>query len=242
MSLPPCLTKKHITFGSFNNFAKITPAVIHYWSEILNSVPGSRIVLKNNYNFDQKSEYYWYELLKKGGIDKANVELVSRLPDSKQHLAFYQNIDIALDIFPYNGTTTTCEALWMGVPVITLAGKTHVSRVGVSLLSVIGLEELIDHSPEEYVQKAVALANHQQRLEELRSTLRRRMQSAPLTNASLIAQSLEDAYRQMWRNWCDTQDSVKVSSQELRSLQITGEKDIATAKAVRTQGVEHHRP
>ena len=115
------------------------------------------------------------------------------------HLARYNNIDIALDPFPYNGTTTTCDALWMGVPVIALAGKTHVSRVGVSQLSNIGLPELIAADKDAYVEIAVALANDVPRLAELRSGLRQRMHISPLMDAPRFTRNLEAAFMQMWR-------------------------------------------
>jgi predicted O-linked N-acetylglucosamine transferase (SPINDLY family) len=117
-------------------------------------------------------------------------------------LALYRQVAIGLDPFPYHGTTTTCEALWMGVPVITLAGQTHVSRVGVSLLTNLGLPELIAQTPEEYVRMAVDLANDLPRLSHLRSTLRQRMEQSPLMDAPRFARHVEAAYRQMWRTWC----------------------------------------
>ena len=113
-------------------------------------------------------------------------------------------MDIALDTFPYHGTTTTCEAMWMGVPVVSLAGQRHVSRVGVSLLNNVGLPELVANTPEEYVRIAVDLANDLPRLQELRSTLRQRMEQSPLMDAPRFARNVEAAYRQMWRKWCAT--------------------------------------
>lgn len=107
-----------------------------------------------------------------------------------------------MDTFPYNGTTTTCEALWMGVPVATLAGKTHMSRVGVSLLSNVGLPELIGQTPEQYVQIAVKLAGDLPKLGELRKLLRQRMENSPLLDAKCFAANVEATYRDMWRKWC----------------------------------------
>jgi predicted O-linked N-acetylglucosamine transferase (SPINDLY family) len=116
----------------------------------------------------------------------------------------YNEMDIALDTFPYNGTTTTCDALWMGVPVIALAGQTHVSRVGVSLLSNIGLSETIAATTDEYISLAVALARDRDRLKTLRLGLRERMKTSPLMDADKFARDVEAAYRQMWRTWCET--------------------------------------
>jgi predicted O-linked N-acetylglucosamine transferase (SPINDLY family) len=113
-------------------------------------------------------------------------------------------VDIALDTFPYHGTSTTCDALWMGVPVVTLAGQSHVSRVGLSLLSNIGLPELVATTVDEYVGVAVNLATDRDRLKRLRLTLRERMQNSPLMDSPTFARNLEAAYRQMWRKWCET--------------------------------------
>ena len=116
----------------------------------------------------------------------------------------YQSIDIALDTFPFGGGTTTCNALWMGVPVVSLAGRTAVGRAGLSILSNVGLPELVANTPEQYMRLAVRLANDLPRLKDLRSTLRARMQASPLMDAPRFARNIEAAYRQMWRNWCDT--------------------------------------
>ncbi|HEY9613465.1 FkbM family methyltransferase [Allocoleopsis sp.] len=199
----PALEKRQITFGSFNNLAKVSPPLVAYWSEILKAVPNSRLLLKFKSLIDPGTRDYLRGLFQEQGIGSERLELMGWAATQSEHLSLYNQVDIALDTFPYHGTTTTCEALWMGVPMITLAGQTHVSRVGVSLLHSVGLEELIAHSPQEYIQKAVALANNLEELQELRANLRRQMQAAPLTNASLIAQSLEDAYRTMWRCWCN---------------------------------------
>jgi protein O-GlcNAc transferase len=119
-----------------------------------------------------------------------------------EHLRRYHEIDIALDPFPYNGTTTTCDALWMGVPVVTLEGRTHVARVGVSLLNHLGLTEWIAHSAPEYVEIAGRWAADTQQLAALRRQLRTRMASSPLTSARTFTRHLESAYRSMWRQWC----------------------------------------
>jgi len=122
---------------------------------------------------------------------------------SSQHLAAYQQIDIALDPFPYHGTTTTCESLWMGVPVVALAGTTHVSRVGVSLLTCAGLAELVAGSETEFVRRASELAGDLPRLAEMRRGLRQRVRISPLTDARQFTRDLEDAYRLMWRRWVE---------------------------------------
>ena len=136
------------------------------------------------------------------GIDRDRLDLRGWSENTQEHLQLYNEVDLALDTYPYHGTTTTCEAMWMGVPVITLAGKSHVSRVGVSLLSVVGLEELIAGSQTEYVGKAVALANDRSKLAQLRQNLRFQMTNSSLTDGKAIARNIEIAYRQMWLRYC----------------------------------------
>ncbi len=121
-----------------------------------------------------------------------------------QYFKEYQQIDIGLDPFPCNGGTTTCDALWMGVPVVTLRGRTAVGRAGVSILSNVGLTDWIADNPEQYVSIAQQMAGDLPRLGELRSTLRRRMRQSPLMDAPQFARDVEAAYRQMWHTWCET--------------------------------------
>ena len=128
--------------------------------------------------------------------------MLGRIADARQHLELYHRIDVALDTYPYHGTTTTCEAMWMGVPVVSLAGRTHVSRVGVSLLSNVGLPELVANTPEEYISIASDLAADPTRLNGLRGSLRSKMSSSPLMDGARFAADVEAAYRQMWREWC----------------------------------------
>ncbi|MCW5314225.1 tetratricopeptide repeat protein [Nostoc sp. KVJ3] len=195
----PAKRMGRITFGSFNNLPKITPEVIALWSQILHSVPNSRIILKIRWFDDRPTRDRYLSLFADYGIDSQRVKLVGVIPDPNHHLAFYGNIDIALDPFPYNGTTTTCEALWMGVPVITLAGQTHVSRVGVSLLTTVGLPDLIASTPGEYVTKAVALASDLSMLSQLRANLRQQVAASHLCNAVDHTQRIEAIYRQLWQ-------------------------------------------
>ena len=208
----PFLQTRQVTFGSFNNLAKVNPELIGRWAEILKAVPESRLIIKSKPLVDVDTCKYVHGLFQQNGVEANRVELLGWLPDKTQHIALYARVDIALDTFPYHGTTTTCEAMWMGVPVIIQAGQAHVSRVGVSLLSSVGLEELIAESAEDYIQKAVDLANNVEWLSELRANLRSRMQAAPLTNAELIAHSLEDAYRTVWRRFCATSVSEDKST------------------------------
>ncbi len=191
-----------ITFGSFNAMPKITPQTIALWTKILRALPNSRLVLKNKSLRDLATLQRCQALFEEHGIPAARLELMEILPTAEDHLDLYNRIDIALDTFPYNGTTTTCEALWMGVPVVTLEGDRHAGRVGVSLLNQVGLTELIAKTPEDYVQIAVSLANDLDKLATLRSGLRERMANSPLCDGKGFTRILEEAYREMWKKWC----------------------------------------
>lgn len=203
-SPPPRLANGFVTFGSFNNLAKVNMGVLRCWAEILASVPGARLLLKTKSFFDPSLIEYFRGRLAACGMASESVELRPWAIHPKDHLLQYQEIDIALDTFPYNGTTTTCEALWMGVPVITLAGEIHAGRVGVSLLSSLGLGELIAQNAGDYVAIASRLAQDSRCLTELRSTLRHRMQHSRLCDGKAFAQEVEQAYRTIWRDWCKT--------------------------------------
>ncbi len=202
VSNPPVLRANHVTFGCFNALPKITTPMLHLWSRILHAVPGSHLLLKSGSLQDASTRDRLRRGFESSGIAADRIELASHIPEPAAHLACYGRVDIALDTFPYHGTTTTCEALWMGVPVICLAGNTHCSRVGVSLLTHVGVPELIATSEDHYLQLAAALADDLPRLSLLRRTLRERMQQSPLMDAPRFAHAIEAAYREMWRQWC----------------------------------------
>ena len=197
----PAAITGQVTFGCFNNLVKVTPALVSLWAQILRSMPESRLVLKDLTLVDSVQCRRYLDLFMNNGIDEKRIELLPRtsMPD---YLGTYGRIDIGLDPFPYNGCTTTCDALWMGVPVVTLAGVMSYSRFGVSLLSNLGLEEFIAGTPEEYVKKAVGLAKERKRLAALRAQIRPRMAAAVLCDAKAFAHGVEQAYRRMWRRWC----------------------------------------
>jgi protein O-GlcNAc transferase len=200
----PILSTKHITFGSFNNFTKISPEVLSVWKKILHKIPNSRLIIKSKSFSDSRTRHNIMHIFTREGIHEERIELLSWEPFKINHLDKYNHVDIGLDTFPYNGTTTTCEALWMGVPVITLAGKTHASRVGVSLLSNVGLNKLIANTPEEYIDLAVSLASDIDMLQFLRKNLRDMMMRSDLTNAERFTANLENNYRTMWQHWCES--------------------------------------
>ncbi len=184
----PCLKGEPITFGSFNDLGKIRPTTISLWSSVLKAVPESRLLLKTRQFDSQWAPENLTAAFEREGVPPNRLILLGRDPTLGEHLKKYSRIDIALDTYPYHGTTTSCDALWMGVPLITLAGKTHVSRVGMSLLNAVGLPELAADSPEEFVLAASKLASDPTQLAEIRSSLRSRLQNSPLGDPSAFAQ------------------------------------------------------
>ncbi len=202
VSALPATQAGHVTLGSFNTVAKINTDVIDTWARILHAAPSLRLLLKNAAFQDTVARQHYLELFRERGISESRIELVGHLQARVEHLALYRGIDLALDTFPYNGATTTCEALWMGVPVITLAGQHHAARVGMSLLQQVGLLELVAPTAEEYIQIAVDLAGDLDRLAALRAGMRERLRASPLCDGKRFTGQLEAAYREMWRNWC----------------------------------------
>jgi predicted O-linked N-acetylglucosamine transferase (SPINDLY family) len=202
----PSLETGFVTFGSFNNLAKLSGATLDVWARLLDRLPSARLLLKGKPFAEAATRAIYLDRLAERGVTADRVELVAWLPE-EAHLAVYDRVDIALDPFPYNGTTTTCEALWMGVPVVTLRGDRHAGRVGASLLTQIGLNDLIADSVESYVEAAAALAGDPARLDELRHALRPRMAASRLCDGPAFAREVEGAYRTMWRRWCEAVDA-----------------------------------
>ena len=172
-------------------------------------MPTARLILKDRTLADEGQQVRFRVLFAKEGVGADRIEFISLIADPLEHLACYGRVDIGLDPFPYNGCTTTCEALWMGVPVITLAGRLSHGRYGISLLTALELDEFSAVTPAGYVATVVGLANDPERLVQLRSTLRPRMAASPLCDAESFARKIEQAYRQMWTRWCrsDRRDS-----------------------------------
>ncbi len=197
----PALEKGYVTFGSFNNLVKITPEVIAVWAEILRAVPGSRLMLKYRGFGEEDVRRRYLDLFAAEGIEPERLEL-RRESAYADHLAAYGQVDIGLDTFPFSGSATTCDALWMGVPVVTWPGQTFASRHTLSHLSNLGLPELVANSREEYVAKAVALAGDLPRLAALRSGMRDRMLAAPLCDGRRFAANFQPLLRGLWRQWC----------------------------------------
>jgi predicted O-linked N-acetylglucosamine transferase (SPINDLY family) len=199
----PALGRGRATFGCFNNPAKITPQVIEAWAGILRRLPGARLVLKFKGWSDPCVARRFTAMFAAEGIEPQRLEMLGHSPHVEL-LAEYGRIDLALDSFPYSGGLTTCEALWMGVPVITCPGETFASRHSLSHLSTVGLTETIASDWDEYVELAVALAGDLPRLAALRAGLRERMAASPLMDAPRFARNIEAAYRAMWRRWCQS--------------------------------------
>ena len=238
----PALSTGQITFGSFNNLCKITREVVALWSTILSAVPNARLIMKSKALADRETRQRMQEMFVQNGVSAAQVKLIGFIPSFAEHLALYNSVDIGLDTFPYNGTTTTCEALWMGVPVIVLAGDYHASRVGLSLLSNIGLTDLITETSEAYVDTAVRLAGDLNWLQHLRTDLRHIITRSNLTDAQRFTCSLEEAYRQMWLCWCENSNSSTLgsSAQTRYTLLRGGERKSPAKRKLHIGGTVFH--
>lgn len=202
VSNAPSRNKGHITFGSFNNISKVNRRTIRLWADVLHAVPGSRIIVKHFATSYPLARERILQAFAACGIASDRVELLSAHPDINGHLDLYREIDIALDSFPYNGTTTTCEAIWMGVPVITRAGEKHAARVGATLLTCLGFSAWVANSDEEFVRAALKLSADREDLQTLRLSLRNHMSASPLLDGAGFTLGLEKALRKVWRERC----------------------------------------
>jgi predicted O-linked N-acetylglucosamine transferase (SPINDLY family) len=191
-----------LRFGSFNAAAKLSPDALQLWSRVLQAVPNSRLVLKASSFIDPLLRGEVRDRLVSWGAPADRLDILAPALETKDHLSLYSTIDIALDPFPYHGTTTTLEALHMGVPVVTLAGDRHAARVGVSLLHAAGLQEFIAATPEQYVDIAATLARDRGRLAALRSTLRQHLATSPISDAAAHTRRLERSILAAWRDHC----------------------------------------
>ncbi len=195
----PAKQRGHITFGSFNNFIKMTPEVLQTWARILQRVPTSILLLKYRSFEAEKIRALVLAAFTKHGVEAARIHFLGS-DDYHTNLRAYHQVDIALDTFPHNGDTTTCDALWMGVPVVVNSGVNHVGLMGASRMRSVGLGDLVARDNDNYVDIACALANDVSRLETLRATLRQTMTASPLMDAPRFARNLEAAYENMWAN------------------------------------------
>jgi len=191
VSPPPCLQSGTITFGSFNNSRKQNDSVLQLWAQVLQAVPNSRLVLKHNHYNKKRARESSLKVFQKAGIAPDRILIVPGSSKNSEHLQSYAQMDIALDPFPYNGVTSTCEALAMGLPVIVIRGRHHRSRIGCSLLTQLGHPEWIADDVDTFVQIAVDLATDTTRLAHLRSRLRSELVKSPLGNPKSFTKSLE---------------------------------------------------
>ncbi len=195
----PALERGHVTFGSFNKFAKVTAATLDAWMRILERVPRSRLLVLASR--DGQVESRLHALATSSSIDSSRIELFNSC-EHASYMRLLAQADIGLDPFPFNGHTTTCDCVWMGVPVVMLQGQTYVTRFGSSVLANVGLESWIATSVDKYIETAVHAAQDVSSLAQLRSALRGQMAASPLLDFSGFTRNLEAAYRQMWRTWC----------------------------------------
>jgi predicted O-linked N-acetylglucosamine transferase (SPINDLY family) len=199
---PATLNGGRITFGSMNSLVKISDRSVALWARILAAVPGARLLMKGESFKAAEARQLMIERFAAHGVAPAQLDLREPTPSYRAYIELFNEIDVALDSLPYNGITTSCEALWMGVPVVTLVEERMVARYGLLLLGAVGIEDCIAHTEDEYVAKATALAGDLDRIRALRQSLRDRLARSPLNDAVGCARAVEAAYRQLWRRWC----------------------------------------
>jgi|GEM_PF-1099255 len=214
----PAISRGFLTFGCFNNLVKIHSGVIALWSHVLRACPGSRLVMRTHQLVNSAVRSRYHALFEQYGISRGRIDLFPVLPHPEL-LASYNEIDLALDPFPYSGGLTTLESIWMGVPVITLGGDRFCSRHSLSHLTAAGLAEFIAEDAEQYLSIAQQWSRNISGLATLRAGLRARMSISPLCDGSRFAKHLESTYREMWKTWCTTQVQIKAEP-TIRTLRI----------------------
>ncbi|MCD6393576.1 MAG: tetratricopeptide repeat protein [Planctomycetes bacterium] len=202
----PAAKKGHVTFGAFTTNLRFNRPLLKVWAEILKLIPNSRLLLGFHSGGDEATQDRYLSQFAEYGVSRERIE-ISGWKSHTEYIKQYNDVDIVFDTFPENGGTTTCEALWMGVPVISLAGQHQNSRIGLSILSHIGMESFAVETPSEYIAKAVAIAHDPENLMEIRASMRSRMTNSSFCNAKRLAHDVETAYRRMWRRWCREQAS-----------------------------------
>ena len=208
----PCIERGHITFGCFNTPAKITEPMLELWAKILVAVPNSRFCLKGAGLDNAGLRAGYISSFAQAGVGAERLDFLARTPDTRSHLACYHGIDIALDTAPYNGTTTSCEAMWMGVPVVSLVGDRHMARVGASLLAAVGHSDWATASESDYVACAVALASDSSSLSTIRTNLRADLLRSPLLDHAAQSVRFGAALRECWKHWCHSQTNVPATA------------------------------
>jgi predicted O-linked N-acetylglucosamine transferase (SPINDLY family) len=196
----PALTTGRVTFGSTHNLAKVNVQVLDLWSRVLLALPNSRMLIIRDTLHGSMAEFIREEFARRG-LSADRVELRHELPGGK-HLPLYGEIDVALDVLPWSGHTTSCESLWMGVPMLTLYGERHAGRLVSSVMSAAGLKDWVARTPADFVEIAATQTRDLDRLAQLRRGLREQMMRSPLCNGVAFARDLESLYRQIWQKWC----------------------------------------
>jgi len=206
----PCIERGFVTYGCFNELSKVGTHAVPVFSEILRQNPTSRLVMRNRPFADEATRNLYQQHFERCGIEPGRLDLLG--PCS--HIEYFQSyaqVDITLDPFPYNGGTTTCESLAMGVPVVNLRGDRFVSRLGSTILHNAGLDDLITHSQAEYIEKAVELGRNPARLAEMRTNMRQKLAASTLFDTAGFTKKLESAYRGVWQHWCVQQSRTRQS-------------------------------
>ena len=200
---PPVAQKGYVTFGAFTKTYRFNDRLLGVWAEILKSTPNSILLLGFRGGDNAQLRHRFLSRLEECGLSPERVDIRGMKP-YRDYIRQFNEVDIVLDTFPENGGITTCDTLWMGVPVISLAGAHQVERAGLSILSQIDMEFFVASTLDEYVSKAVALAAKPDALIKIRETMRDRMAASTLCNKSLFVKNIEQAYRNMWKKWCNT--------------------------------------
>lgn len=198
----PLLKNNYITFGVFNNVAKITPECVKVWSQVLQQVANSKIIFKNKSFSDPDTCLRYQALFEANNISADRLQFSGLTSSKTSYLDFYNQVDITLDSFPYNGTTTTFDSLYMGVPTITLAGDRHASRVGASILHRVEQDNLVATTHQEYIDIAVALSNKSNELKIMKQSMRATLTASTLCDGNRMTRELETIYREVWKVWC----------------------------------------
>ncbi|MFM7136608.1 MAG: tetratricopeptide repeat protein [Planctomycetota bacterium] len=197
----PALGRSAITFGSFNKLEKISPKTLRLWAGVIAAVPNSRLLLMAPGAEEPLVQQRLHSAFRSRGVAPDRLELLGQRP-FMEYMATHNHVDVLLDTFPFSGHTTTCHGLWMGVPIITLVGDRYASRMGLSVLTALGLDDLAAPTEEQFIARATALANDLPRLSALRAGLRQRMRQSPVMDAPALARNIEAAYRRIWEAWC----------------------------------------
>jgi predicted O-linked N-acetylglucosamine transferase (SPINDLY family) len=199
----PMESNGFVTFTSVNNFTKVTPDVQTMWARLLQAVPSSKLILQTSALSSDRTQAAVIARFAAAGVAADRLDF-RPWSDFTQYMQLLERSDMTLDPYPFNGGTTTCHSLWMGAPVITLAGDRHASRMGLSMMTAIGLPEFVAHTPEQYVQIAVEMAQDLPRLAAIRAGMRNRLKASPLLDAVGYTRNLESAYRRVWGKWCES--------------------------------------